>query len=167
MEDDNPAMLEGDLVDLEFKPTQTRDISMHALVGRVLTGKKLNKKAAQGMIMKSWGNPDGLEIIDFGKNTFLFNFKDFKTSQRIYDDGPWNILGSLLCLQRWVPEFTMFEIPFVHCPFWIQIHGVSLEGISKENAARIGSKLGEVLAVKEPIADKRITQGFMRVRGFH
>lgn len=164
MEEDNLGMMEGEMVELDFKYSQTRDISMHALVGRVMTSKFLNKKTAQGMIMKSWGNPEGLEIIDFGKNTFLFNFKDFKTSQRIYDEGPWNILGSLLCLRRWVPEFTVFEIPFVQCPFWIQIHGVPLEGISKENATKIGSKLGEVLDVEEPIAEKRITRDFMRVR---
>lgn len=164
MEVDKELILEGDLVDLDFQYSQTRDVSMHALVGRIITQKFLNKKTVQGMIMKSWGNPEGLEIIDFGKNTFLFNFKDFKMSQRVYNDGPWNVMGSLLCLQRWVPEFTMFEIPFTHCPFWIQIHGVPFEGISRENATKIGSKIGDVLEVEDPIIEKRITRGFMRVR---
>lgn len=73
-------------------------------------------------------------------------------------------MGSLLCLQRWVLEFTMFEIPFAHCLFWIQIQGVPLEGISKDNAMKIGSKIGKVFTVEDPIVEKRITRGFMRVK---
>lgn len=58
----------------------------------------------------------------------------------------------------------MFEIPFVHCPFWVQIHGAPFEGISKENARKIGSRIGSVLAVEDPIVDNRIIRGFMRVK---
>lgn len=51
-----------------------------------------------------------------------------------------------------------------YSPFWVQIHGVSLENFSSKNAAKIGGKLGEVLAVENPLVDNTIMRTFLRVK---
>lgn len=159
MEEDNIEMVEGDIVELE-----TVEIAKHALVGKIISEKALNRKTVRDMIIKSWGNPRGTYIIDLSTNTFLFNFSEPATPRRIMAEAPWNILGSLLCLHRWTPEFTLHEIEFTHSLFWIQIHGVPLEGISKENARRIASKAGEVEEVEDPFVGYKLARGFMRAR---
>lgn len=67
------------------------------------------------------------------------------------EEAPWNIMGSLLCLHRWTPELSIHEIDFSYSPFWIQIHGVPLEGFSVQNATKIASRVGEVEKVETPL----------------
>lgn len=116
------------------------------------------------MITKSWGNPRGMHIIDLSNNTYLFNFSEPATPTRIMSEAPWNILGSLLCLHRWTPQIDIHEIVFRYSPFWIQIHGVPLERISRVNAERIASKVGDVEEVEDPFVGNQIARGFMRAR---
>lgn len=164
MEEDNKEVQEGDIVDLESDAKRTLEVAKHALVGKIISDKDLNRKTVRGMITKSWGNPRGMYILDLNTNTYLFNFSEPVTPRRIMAEAPWNILGSLLCLHRWTPEFTLHEIDFSYSPFWIQIHGVPLEGISKENARKIASKIGEVEVVEDPFVGYKLARGFMRAR---
>ncbi|KAF7801557.1 kinesin KP1-like isoform X1 [Senna tora] len=63
--------------------------------------------------------------------------------QKIMDEAPWNVMGSLLCLHQWMPDITIHEVEYHLSPFWVQIHGVPLEGISTTNTAKVGSQIGE------------------------
>lgn len=157
-------MQEGDIIELEGDASRTFEVAKHALVGKIISEKALNRKTVRGMIIKSWGNPRGMYIVNLSTNTYLFNFSEPATPRRIMAEAPWNILGSLLCLHRWTPEFTVHEIDFTYSPFWIQIHGVPLDGISKENARRIASKVGEVEEVEDPFMGYKLARGFMRAR---
>lgn len=108
---------EGATVELERDDRKTFEVAKHTLVGKIISDKPLNKKTVKEMVQKSWGFPKGLHIIDLSTNTFLFNFAEATTPQRVIGEAPWNILGSLLCLHRWVPELSIHEVNFTFCPF--------------------------------------------------
>lgn len=61
-------------------------------------------------------------------------------------------------------EISIHEVMYSYSPFWIQIHGVPLEGFSEENARRIAGKVGEVEKVENPIWNNQIVRGFMRAK---
>lgn len=82
-------------------------VAKQALVGRIIADKALNINTEKAMISKGWGDPEDLNIIDTGVNTFLFNFNDDALRNKILEDSPWNVLGYILCLQRWILEITM------------------------------------------------------------
>lgn len=69
-----------------------------------------------------------------------------------------------MCLHRWVPELSIHEVNFTFCPFWIQMHGVPLEGFSLTNARKIASKVGKVDEVEDPLVGNKIIRGFLRAR---
>lgn len=51
-----------------------------------------------------------MKIIDLGKNTFLFNLKDDVLPTKLLEEAPWNILGNILSIQRWIPEIAGREV---------------------------------------------------------
>lgn len=66
------------------------EAAKNALLGRIYTEKPLNKKVVKGMIRKGWGNPEGLTIVDISTNTFLFNFSNSETPNKILEDADVN-----------------------------------------------------------------------------
>jgi hypothetical protein len=61
--------------------------------------------------------------------------------------GPWNIKGSLLVLKPWTPELTFDEVIPIHCPFWVQAHGLPLQNMTARNAISIAKSLGTLSPV--------------------
>ncbi|KAF7806998.1 putative N-acetyltransferase [Senna tora] len=156
--------LEGETIELGEERDKTIEVTKHALVRRVIAPKPLNRRTVRTMLIKSWGYPKGIHIVDLSTNTFLFNFNEANTPRRIMEEAPWNVMGYLISLQRWVLEVTIHEVSYDYSPFWIQIHGVPLQGYSEENAIKIAKKIGEVLNVENPIVDNKIIRGFLHVR---
>ncbi|KAF7844037.1 kinesin KP1-like [Senna tora] len=102
MDSEMEAQIEEEAtVHIDVKEECTTEVTKHALIGRILAEKPLNRKTVRGMIIKSWGNPQGLHIVDLSRNTYIFNFKDAEMPQRIMQEVPWNVLGNLMSLQRW------------------------------------------------------------------
>ncbi|KAJ1427570.1 hypothetical protein SESBI_09454 [Sesbania bispinosa] len=112
------------------------------LIGKVLTGKQLNKPAVKDILAKAWGFAEEINIIDLGPNTFLFNFSEAKHAKRAMEESPWFVMGHLLSLQHWVPEATIHEVNFDEVGFWIQLHGLPLEFMSNSNAVKVAHLLG-------------------------
>lgn len=63
-----------------------------------------------------------------------------------------------------IPEAAAYEIDFTIVPFWVQIHGMPLGTMTTTNAAKIMSKMGEVLEVENPLVEGQLLITFLRVR---
>ena len=59
------------------------------LIGKFLTCKTFNKKAAKGTLRKAWGLEDSLQILEVGSNLFQFKFQSEFDMVRILRGGPW------------------------------------------------------------------------------
>lgn len=160
IEQQSEELIISEFVENQFAVTTSKN----TLLGRLYTEKSFSKKIVKSMIKKGWGDPEGLSIIDIGPSTFLFNFSDADTPKNILANAPWNILGQVLLLKQWSPQISSQEVEFSHSPYWIQIHGMPLELLSKDNATRAGSRIGEVLEVEDPFQGTSIIRSFLRVR---
>ncbi|XP_072076776.1 uncharacterized protein At4g02000-like [Arachis hypogaea] len=112
--------------------------------------------------MGIWGNPKGVTISEVGRNKILISFKDEKKGNQMLKNGPWNIKGNLLNLQRWSQNasFMMFSMTSWT---WIQIHGIPVEYMNEKTAKTIGYMLGIVDKVKDPKQDGVLMRNFLRV----
>ncbi|KAJ1388360.1 hypothetical protein SESBI_39187 [Sesbania bispinosa] len=155
MENTLPAPNDGDelpeiIVELDSDEIHSFQLAKRSLVGKVMSNKTLNKGAIRSIVMKAWGDPVDLQITDMGVNTFLFSFFHKEEVIEVLNKGPWYVMGNLISLQCWVPQATAYEIDFQHVYFWIQIHGLPLDMMNTNNAAKIMSKVGEVMKVENP-----------------
>ncbi|KAL7259169.1 hypothetical protein ACSBR1_005131 [Camellia fascicularis] len=65
---------------------------------------------------------------------------------------------------RLVVGLSISEIQFTWCPFWIQIHGLPLEKMTKANGEIISHKLGRLLRVEAHCEGLLLYRNFLRIR---
>ncbi|GLT67786.1 hypothetical protein SLA2020_400700 [Shorea laevis] len=95
----------------------------------------------------AWNFASPLSIEVLASNKFLFTVPLQSHVNRILQQAPWNIRGSLLLLQQWTPDLALDEINLHLCVFWVQVHGFPRQNMTSRNAVRIGKSLGSVLEI--------------------
>lgn len=115
--EESQATNEGMTIELENDREKSVAVAKSALIEKLITDKPQNQKTMKGKILKSWGFPKGLHIIDLQMSTYLFNFSEAFSPRRIMEEALWHILGYLLNLQRWIPEVSIHEVDYNFCPF--------------------------------------------------
>ena len=83
-----------------------------SLIGKFLTCKPFNKRAAYNTIKKAWGLHDGVQIIEVGPNLFQFKFHTEFELERVLKGGPWSFDNQALMLRRWQKGMTAKNVKF-------------------------------------------------------
>ncbi|KAK3212594.1 hypothetical protein Dsin_017300 [Dipteronia sinensis] len=77
------------------------DVDM-CLVGKILSGKKVNREAFKHLIEHLWSPFGSVAIEAVGVNIFMFLFKNQEDRNWIWHRGPWYFDNSLIVLKnRW------------------------------------------------------------------
>ncbi|KAK4285165.1 hypothetical protein QN277_001900 [Acacia crassicarpa] len=136
------------------------------LVGKILTGKKLNVPTVVSMIKKGWQLDEEVDVHDLDRNhlVFLFRFDNSDDYARILKGRPWSIQGHLLNLQIWEDFMVLKDVDFRYAPFWLQFHGLPLEAFDGSNAKILGDAVGETVMYEKPVVDGKLVRSFIRVR---
>jgi hypothetical protein len=93
-----------------------------AFVGKLLAQKTHNSSHVRSTLLSVWSfaKPFSMEVLE--SNKYLFTVSKEGLYQRILDQGPWTIKGSLLLLQPWSSELAIDEVKLQFCAFWVQVH---------------------------------------------
>ena len=120
-----------------------------SLLGKFLTCKPFNKRAAQTTLRRAWGLEELVQIVEVGSNLFQFKFDKEFDMDRVFKEGPWSFDNQVLMLRRWMLGMTAANVKFDSVVLWVQIWGVPFDMFSPKVAAEIGSRLGEVVEVEK------------------
>ena len=134
-----------------------------SLIGKFLTCRPFNKKAAISTLKRAWGLEEAVQIVEVGTNLFQLKFHSEFEMTRVLKGGPWSFDNQVLMLLRWKAGMTAENVKFESVPLWIQIWGAPFDMMSPKVAEAVGSKLGSVVEVEK----NRKTEGqsyFMRVK---
>lgn len=134
-----------------------------SLIGKFLTCKPFNRKAAKNTLRRAWGLEKGLHISEVGINLFQFKFQSEYELDRILKGGPWTFDNQLLMLTRWRPGMSATNVVLEHASLWVQIWGVPFDMLSPNVATEVGNRMGVV----EDVESRRRTDDqifFLRVR---
>ena len=157
-----------ELLNEEFIPLES-DVSLRhatekmALVGRIIITETFNRITII-MLKERWNNPNKMLVVEVGSHTFVFGFQDQETPQKIMEKSPWHVLGFLACLKWWDSQMTINELDFSHSPYWIKVHGLPIDYLNMKNARQIGERMGEVLAVDNPLEGNYLIRNYITVR---
>jgi hypothetical protein len=97
--------------------------------------------------MKMWAPAGEMEIIDLENDYFLIRLEDRSDVARVFEGGPWLILGHHLVIQRWHPKFFPKENELKRVAVWIRIPGLPIEYYDKHILWRIGSCIGRTVKI--------------------
>ena len=132
-------------------------------MGKFLTCKPFNKRAAYNTIKKAWGLHDGVQIIEVGPNLFQFKFHTEFDLERVLKGGPWSFDNQALLLARWQKGMTAKNVKFETISLWVQIWGAPFDMVSPKMAAEMGRRLGIVEEVERKQKNE-MQNLFMRVK---
>ena len=134
-----------------------------SLIGKLLTCKPFNKRAAKNTLKKAWGLENEVQIMEVGANLFQFKFNTEFDLERILNGGPWSFDNQMLMLTKWQKGMKADNVRLNHASLWIQIWGTPFDMLSTRVATEVGSRLGEVVEVEWRRKQEEINQ-FMRVK---
>ena len=115
-----------------------------SLIGKFLTCKPFNRKAAKNMLQRVWVLGKELQIFEVGINLFQFKFQSEYKLDRILRGGPWTFDNQLLMLTWSRTGMSANNVVSEHASLWVQIWGVSFDMMSPNVETEVGNKMGVV-----------------------
>jgi hypothetical protein len=144
-------------------PPETAIDNTLALVGFSIAQKHQTLKIVREALNKAWSFAIPFSIQVHARNKYLFVFKHPNHIRKILSQVTWNINGSLLILKKWSPDLSLDEINFHTAPFWIQVHGLPLKYMIRQNAFAIGKGIGNFLKADNDEAAGFIYRSYLRL----
>ncbi|XP_075654466.1 uncharacterized protein LOC142624672 [Castanea sativa] len=127
-----------------------------SLVGKFLTCKSYNERAALSTLRRVWVLGSKLQIVEVGSNLFQFKFKAEFQMVQILKDGPWTFDNQLLLLRRWQRGMSTANVVLDHA-------SAPFDMVSPQVAVDIGGQIGTVEEVEKRRSND-LQSLFMRVR---
>ncbi|XP_060673331.1 uncharacterized protein LOC132803803 [Ziziphus jujuba] len=151
-------------LELEADEENAHRLSQLWLVGKVLSPKIVKKNIVQSIIRHVWFTDEEVRVDHLHPNVFLFCLKSVLDRNRIWRKRPWSINGAHLVLREWRPDSSFEEINFHLSTFWIQIHGLPLQYMTRENALKIRGLFPTVLQCEYTSRTNIIGMKYMRLQ---
>ncbi|KAL7177015.1 hypothetical protein ACSBR2_030365 [Camellia fascicularis] len=160
----SPPLLGADGLSLEEGSGKSDDTSNRCLIGKILAPKTLNKTAVSNIIRPAWRTRGELTISPWQDNVYLFQFSEEDDRHRVLRDSPWSVMGWLLIVQPLSPSQTAEELDFSWCQFWVQVHGLPIQKLTKQNGEILGQKIGRLVRVEAHTEGLLFYRSFLRIR---
>lgn len=157
-------MAEEDFLDLAEGSGEIGDIDTLCLVGKILHSKTLNVPAVTSILKAAWKTRADFSVVPWSTNIFLFRFENGDDRNSILNDAPWAVMNNLLVLKSLQNDLTVNDMDFSSCPFWVQIHGLPCDKMTRNNAELIGQRFGKLLGVEGASEGLLLNRSFLRVR---
>ena len=90
-----------------------------SLIGKFLTWKAFNKRAAMNTLRIVWGIQTGMQILEVGLNLFQFKFQSNFDLNRVLKGGPWSFDNQLLMLKKWQKGMIASNVKLDSASLWI------------------------------------------------
>ena len=148
------------------RPTQrakTLEEYSNSIIGKFLTSRQINLRAAKNVLRSAWKMGNDLKIIDVGDGLFQFKFALENQLRWAMDNGPWSFDDQLLVLRKWEKGKTARSVSFPVIPIWVQVWGLPFDLINEEAGMDIRKGLGHVVEVdSKALASEQA--GFLQIR---
>ncbi|TXG50705.1 hypothetical protein EZV62_023229 [Acer yangbiense] len=90
-----------------------------SLVGKVLSGKRVNKDSFKSLIDQLWSPFGKVEIELISDNTFMFYFVNQEQRNRFWQRGPWYFGKCLIVLEKPEGSGDVSKLGFNKAEFWV------------------------------------------------
>ncbi|KAK3218790.1 hypothetical protein Dsin_012760 [Dipteronia sinensis] len=117
------------------------------LVGRILSGRKVNRETFKGLIKQIWNSFGQVKVELVGDNTFMFYFIYREDWNRVWQRGPWHFGNSLIVLEKLDGLGNIFTLGFSKADFWVQIHDIPILCMNRRIAKWLAEQIGEVVEI--------------------
>ena len=118
-----------------------------SLLGRFLSTRPYNRRAAKAMLRSAWKLESDIRIINIGEGMLQFKFTLESQFLWVLNNGPWSFINNLLILRRWEKGMMTRSVTFSVLPKWVQVWELPFDLIIEDAAWDIGKGLSHVVEV--------------------
>ncbi|GMY19488.1 reverse transcriptase [Fagus crenata] len=151
-------------IKLEAREDKVTRILEYGLDGKVISDKAVNRNKVKAILSEAWKTSKGVAFMDFVQNLFMFLFEAEGDRRRILEQGPWSIDGNLLSLKPCKLDRLIRKVDFSRGTFWVQVHNLPPLWLNKENAEKIGARIGKLLDTEFTCEGDLRWSRFMRLK---
>ncbi|KAI7983760.1 hypothetical protein LOK49_LG15G00619 [Camellia lanceoleosa] len=156
--------IELNSIELVDGPDARDEVSQRCLLRKILGSKSLNKQAVSSIIHGAWNVRNSFSISPWNDNLFLFTFEDDEDRQWVLEEAPWSVMGNLTVLKLVELRSPVSQMDFTWSPFWVQVHGLLMDKMTKTNGETIGQRLGRLIRVDGHCEGLLLNRSFLRIR---
>ncbi|XP_015941350.1 uncharacterized protein LOC107466854 [Arachis duranensis] len=120
---------------------------LRSLNGRIFADRTFSTSTMEGVMTAIWGRPEGLRVVDKGKNQFQFFFDKDTDVARVERGSPWLFKNFILHVIRWKEDPMEGQNAISTFSIWVQIWGLSEQFKTIEVGRKLGMKIGSVVDV--------------------
>lgn len=113
------------------------------VVGKVISQKSVKNNAVFSMLKAAWAGYATVRMTDLSEGVMAFDFANAGDHDRVLDMSPWAIHGHCLNLQVCEVNQHHSDVNFEELQVWVQIHGLSLDMLTKDNDVCVAGSLGK------------------------
>lgn len=94
-----------------------------------------------------WHPSAPVKIHAVGEGIFVADFQSAVDCNKILAKQLWQLSNSLMVFKRITGEERIAEIQLNEVPFWVQVHGLEFQLMTRYAGEVLGSKIGKVLEI--------------------
>jgi len=112
------------------------------ILGRHTTIEVLSRK-----LRDLWRPTGGMSVLDLPRQFFMVRFEVEEDYMMALTGGPWRVLGSILMVQAWSPEFNPLRDVIETTPVWVRVANLPVTFYHNEILLGIAAGLGKPIKV--------------------
>lgn len=119
----------------------------NALIFRFLARKSIGVKDLDAALNSIWRPSAPATIYAIGEGIYLVGFENSTDCNKVLARQPWQLSNSLMVFKRAVGNERIADLVLNEIPFWVQIHGLELQLLTRYVGEVLGNKVGRVMEI--------------------
>ncbi|KAK4438706.1 hypothetical protein Salat_0205100 [Sesamum alatum] len=135
--------------------SENLDDTGHYLVGRLLMSKNVRFDLFKDLMVAIFNPVKGMDIKAIENNRYLFRFNHIVDKNRALKGCPWSFEKNALILNEVDNTSNPLGVNLDWCAFYVQVHDLPIQKMTKEFAEYIGNRMGQFIDVEHMDDHKR------------
>lgn len=152
--DENSSQDSDDLVIiLDSDPSEVSSRIQFLTIRCLICDRIVQAVGVLAQLRRIWSLIEVVSVKSLRGNLYSINFANKRSMEVAIEDSSFVVSNCCFSLRKWPEGVAIDEIDFTRMPIWIQIHRILIDLMSRQNAATIASRIGELVAVDDPFED--------------
>lgn len=130
------------IIDRSFVPPV-----INALIFRFVSKKTIDIKDLGSALNAIWKPSALANLFAIGDGVFMAGFENAIDCNKVLARQPWQLSNSLMVFKKAVGNEKIADLVLNEVPFWVQIHDLEIQLLTRYVGELLGSKIGRVLEV--------------------
>lgn len=119
----------------------------NALIFRFANRKSMGIKDLGSALNSIWKPSSPANFFTIREGIFLVGFENSVDCNRVLARQPWHLSNSLLIFKKVVGNEKVADVILNEVPFWVHIHGLEIQLLTRYVGEVLGHRIGRVLEV--------------------